>query len=90
MSKEQRELLADIRGGQAKAMIRPQTAATSSLADETRILNKLKYLEKIEQRIEEDLDQFVHRRGDALKKEQKGTYVSKVLILEASQCEELD
>ena len=47
-------------GNQARAMIRPQTAATTSLADETRILNKLKYLEKIEQKIEDDLDQFVN------------------------------
>ena len=35
--------------GQAKAIAqRPQTAATSTLKDETRILKKLKVLEKIE------------------------------------------
>ena len=44
--------------------MRPQTAATSTLKDETRILAKLKYLEKIEQRIEEDLEEFVNKRGD--------------------------
>jgi hypothetical protein len=46
---------------------RPQTAATSSLKDETRILNKLKILEKIEQKIEEDLEEFLGRRGDKVK-----------------------
>jgi hypothetical protein len=71
-SKHQQELLADIMGSQAKAMIRPQTAATSTLADETRILSKLKYLEKIEQKIEDDLDEFVHKRGDKFKKDKKG------------------
>ena len=48
-SKDQQALLADIMGSRARVMAaRPQTAATSSLKDETRILNKLKVLEKIE------------------------------------------
>jgi len=51
---------------------RPQTAATSSMKDETRILNKLKVLEKIEQKIEEDLEEFLGRRGDKLKEQKKG------------------
>lgn len=71
VSKEQQEILKDIMKGNAKAIAqRPQTAATSSLKDEQRILNKLKYLEKIEQRIEQDLEDFVSRRGDK-KKAQK-------------------
>lgn len=49
----------------AKAIAqRPQTAATTSLRDEQRIMAKLKYLEKIEQRIDQDLEEFVTRRGD--------------------------
>ena len=49
----------------AKAIAqRPQTAATTSLRDEQRIMDKLKYLEKIEQRIDQDLEEFVTRRGD--------------------------
>lgn len=48
-SQHQQELLRDIMQGQARAIaVRPQTAATTTLKDETRILNKLKYLEKIE------------------------------------------
>ena len=77
-------------GSQAKAMVRPQTAATSSLADETRILNKLKYLEKIEQRIEEDLDEFVHKRGDKSKKDKKGVQLTLDMILQASQCDKIE
>ena len=43
--------------GNAKAIaMRPQTAATSTVYDETRILNKLRYLEKIEQNIEDDFE----------------------------------
>ena len=48
------------------------TAATTSLQDETRIVNKLKYLEKIEQKIEDDLEMFVSRRGDTEKKKKVG------------------
>ena len=89
-SKHQQELLADIMGSQAKAMIRPQTAATSTLADETRILSKLKYLEKIEQKIEDDLDEFVHKRGDKFKKDKKGVQLTLDMILDASQCDTID
>jgi hypothetical protein len=37
------------------------------LKDETRIQNKLRVLEKIEQKIEEDLEEFLGRRGDHIK-----------------------
>lgn len=69
---------------------RPQTAATTTLKDETRIMNKLKLLEKIEQRIEEDLEQFISRRGDKVKKDKKGVYVTKKMLLEASNCDKLE
>ena len=68
---------------------RPQTAATSSLKDETRILNKLKVLEKIEQKIEEDLEEFLGRRGDKLKEQKKGEQITKDMILEASASDTL-
>ena len=84
VSRDQAELLADIRKGQARTMVRPQTAATTSIKDETRILNKLKYLEKIEQRIEEDLEQFVNRRGDKSKDDKKGIAITKEMLLECS------
>ena len=69
---------------------RPQTAATSSIKDEQRILNKLKYLEKIEQKIEQDLEDFVSRRGDKKKAQQKGVAVTRQLLLDASQHDKLD
>ena len=68
---------------------RHQTAATSSLKDETRILNKLKVLEKIEQKIEEDLEEFLGRRGDKLKEQKKGEQITKDMILEASASDTL-
>lgn len=67
VSSEQQAILNDIRKGHARAIIRPQTAATTSIKDEFRILTKLKMLEKIEQKIEDDLEQFVNRRGDQTK-----------------------
>lgn len=86
VSKEQQEILQDIMKGNAKAIAqRPQTAATSSLKDEQRILDKLKYLEKIEQRIEQDLEEFVVRRGDKKKAKKKGVAVMKQMLLDASQ-----
>jgi len=52
-------------------------------------MNKLKLLEKIEQRIEEDLEQFIGRRGDKEKQELKGVHVTKDMLLEASNCDNL-
>lgn len=66
------------------------TAATSTLRDETRILNKLKFLEKIEQRIEEDIENFINKRGDEDKKKIEGIAITKQLILEASNCEKIE
>jgi len=70
--------------------MRPQTAATSTLRDETRIVNKLKYLEKIEQKIEDDLDDFINKRGDKYKAPKTGVPITKKIILEASNADTLD
>lgn len=43
-------------------MQRPRTAATTTKKDEDRIKNKLRALELIERRIEEDLDDFNSRK----------------------------
>ena len=69
--------------------MRPQTAATTSLIDESRIINKLKVLEKIEAKIEEDLDAFIQGRGDREKQKKKGIAISKKMLLEESQCDDL-
>ena len=39
--------------------VRPRTAATSNHYDETRIKNKIDYLEKIEQEIDVDIDKIM-------------------------------
>lgn len=39
--------------------VRPRTAATSNQFDETRIKNKIDYLEKIEQEIDVDIDKIM-------------------------------
>ena len=46
-------------------------------------------LEKIEQKIEEDLEEFLGRRGDQIKSTKKGIHISKSLILEASNSDTL-
>ena len=89
-SHNQDELLKDIIHGSAKQIaVRPQTAATTTLQDETRILNKLKYLEKIEQKIEDDLDDFINKRGDKHKDSKKGIKITKSILLEASNSDTL-
>lgn len=45
-----------------KHLIRPQTAATNTKRDETRIKKKLLVLENIERKIEEDLEEFNNRK----------------------------
>ena len=59
------------------------------MKDETRILSKLKYLEKIESRIEDDLEEFISRRGDLKKSKQKGIAVNRKFLMDASQSENL-
>lgn len=39
--------------------VRPKTAATTSVVDESRIKDRLKYLETIETRLEKDMNQIV-------------------------------
>jgi len=52
-------------------------------------LNKLKYLEKIEQKIELDFEEFIYKRGDKEKKDKKGVQINKQMLLEASQADTL-
>lgn len=59
-SVDQQEILRDIMMGAAASIaVRPQTAATTTLIDESRIINKLRILERIEAKIEDDLDAFI-------------------------------
>lgn len=52
-------------------------------------MSKLKYLEKIESRIEDDLEEFISRRGDLKKSKQKGITVNRKFLMDASQSENL-
>jgi hypothetical protein len=47
-------------------------------------------LEKIEQKIDLDMEEFVNRRGDKKKEEKKGITISKQLILECTNCDNLE
>lgn len=47
-------------------------------------MNKLKYLEKIEQKIEDDFEEFIHKRGDVEKAKKKGVAITKKMLLDAS------
>lgn len=81
-------ILNDMIGGNGKRLIRPQTAATSNRKDESRIKSKLKMLEKIEQRIEDDIEEFNSKRKPTA--QQSGVRLTKAMLLDASQCDQLD
>jgi hypothetical protein len=83
----QAQILRDIMGGDMPKA-RPQTAATSTMKDEQRIKKQLQYLEGIEKRIEEDIEQFNYQRAG--RKEKKGVRLTKRMLLEGSQCDELN
>jgi len=70
--------------------MRPKTAATTTKKDEGRIKSKLMALEKIERKIEFDIEEFQSKRDGKGEQEAKGIKVSKQLILEYSQCDTLD
>lgn len=65
-----------------KYLVRPQTAATTTKKDESRIKKKLLMLENIERKIEEDLEEFNNRKK--AKTTEKGEKVSKKMLLETS------
>ena len=68
---------------------RSQKTAITTLKDKLRIMNKLKLSEKIEQRIEEYLEQFIGLRGDKEKQRLKGVQVTQDMWLKASTCDNL-
>lgn len=90
MSTMQQQILKDIMGHKKHA--RPQTAATTSKKDEDRIKKQLKYLEGIEDKIERDLELFDEQRAGGPKKmkDKKGIRLTIEMLLEGSQCDELN
>jgi len=67
---------------------RPRTAATTNHIDETRIKNKIDYLEKIEHEIDLDIDKIM-ATPQTIKK-QAAVRLSKKMVLEASMSENLE
>lgn len=90
MSTLQQQILKDIMGH--KKQMRPQTAATTTKKDEERIKKQLRYLEGIEDKIERDLALFDEQRAGGSKKakDKRGIRLTKELLLEGSQCDELN
>lgn len=69
---------------------RPRTAATSNYIDESRIKEKINYLENIEKRIDLDIDKIIAEPTVKSKNQAKVTKLTKKLVLEASMSENLD
>jgi hypothetical protein len=68
---------------------RPRTAATSNHFDETRIKNKIDYLEKIEREIDVDIDKIMATPSVQTKKH-AAVRLSKQMVLDASMSETLE
>ena len=69
---------------------RPRTAATSNYIDESRIKEKINYLEDIEKRIDLDIDKIIAEPTVKSKNQAKVTKLTKKLVLEASMSENLN
>ena len=90
MSQQQSQILKDIISGGGKKLIRPQTAATTTKKDEDRIKKQLKYLEHLEQKIENDLANFsLDGPTEEKKNTKKGVIITKKMLLDASNSEEI-
>lgn len=75
-----------------KQIIRPQTAATTTKKDEDRIKKQMRYFEMLESKIDADLEKMTREKDfDEVKKkpEKKGVQVTRKMLLNASQCDEL-
>eukprot|EP00347_Sterkiella_histriomuscorum_P012554 403368121 len=88
VSIQQANILKEMMGGNNQNFQRrPQTAATTTKKDEQRIKKKIMTLEAIERKIEEDIEEFNNRKKP--KNIENGVRVTKALLLDASQCDEL-
>ena len=74
-------------GALPKNFKRPQTAATTTKKDESRIKKKLEILEKIERKIEDDIEEFNQKKD--INKKDKGIRVTKQLLLDYTTCDKL-
>ena len=70
-------------------MARPRTAATTSIYDESRIKDKIQYLDEVEQRITADIESIKADRNFG-KKPDENVPVTKKMILESAMCDTLD
>ncbi len=68
-------------------MARPRTAATTTKKDEGRIKSKLRILENIERKIEEDIEEFNSKKK--VGKQIKGIHITKQQVLQWSQSDSL-
>jgi phage-related protein len=68
---------------------RPRTAATTTYFDETRIKDKIDYLDKIEREIDLDIDKIL-AAPTIIKKKQASVKLNKQMVLDVAMCESLD
>jgi len=66
---------------------RPKTAATTSAYDESRIKDKIKFLDNIEDSINTDIDAIL--KTDLTQKKKPSQKLTKAMVLEGAMCDEL-
>lgn len=66
---------------------RPKTAATTNSFDESRIKQKLQFLEDLESKLEEDIANIQDATPE--KKSDKGLRLNREMVLDAAMCDEL-
>ena len=78
------------------SLARPRTAATTTVYDESRIKDKLKFLEEMEEKIETNIDDIVSNldvfkimsnRALQDNKVKEGVRLTKKMVLDASMCD---
>lgn len=91
MSQAQKDMLASMHVSQERGSIalsnRPKTAATTSYYDESRIKDKLKYLDNLEDSMNTDIDRILQQ--DITKKKKPTVKLTKQMVLENAMAEEL-
>jgi hypothetical protein len=86
-------MLHDQKPGARSKLVRPQTAATTTKTDEARIKKKLDFFEQLERKLEDDIEEFKQQRKDPFddkKYEDKGRRLTKQMVLDAANCDDLD
>jgi Leucine-rich repeat (LRR) protein len=91
MSQQQQQVLSQMKRDSEQAVLishRPRTAATTTVFDESRIKDKIKYLDHLEDSLNTDIERIL--KTDIAANKKSKVKLTKQMLLENSMCDDLN